>query len=1464
MKTPKRIIGLILAAFLFGLFSLNAVGCSSSDDPTDGDVDGDTTPPDGDAIPDGDVDGDQPDGDGEGNDPVKYALGLLGARGDDEELEVWVYPKALSAGAKLEAYLDSSDSFDVVADSWLLVLDRASGALYGHPMDWVSYPTEGAKIDEHESSSPPENNKLSDLIFLGASFNKRGQSQPAASDKADDEAKLDYGDAPEGQEAYIDSVKGNFPVGASADGARTASCETLRLGKSCNQEKSPRLVDRDSDDGVIWMIAPAAYGGQRLFAHVSVDDVAGAPVAQYLNVLVDFDRDGKWDGDGEWAIKHRSIGLEQGEEKLVEIAVPVPAGSPAACGGMWVRVLLSDTDIGEQSWTGTGSFAMGEVEDLFVPDSPDSSGNHCHPIILAENVQNGDGNNTTEDACGVESGKHALIIAGTDRTGEAPIVANTARYMQTTLSALGFETEIVFPGSDDDWEDDIDDLGGKVKCLDEVLVYIVAHGLVNDGVGIGEMRLSDGDATTSAAIFTKLNQVATCLGGRLEEGECEAIHSACEQTLVVESSFSGSQSWDLEKFSDKTGRRFVFSSMQDQASWTGLGIGLVARAIQKAFSRDAEERQAADADDDGKVSQKELGDFIKAEVVSASGARKQDPTHTGEAADCACTCCGDGLIQDEYNEVCEKPGNFCDPGDGACWLCDDECQCSEPDGDIDCNLDGDGDGDDDDDDDFDDERPPCVCSPGDGPCCNGCYYRKESHICDPGVEILYNCIGDFCGGTLQRKVTERACSGSSSDCSGDLIQRDWTDHKICNSAQVCDDLDENRCLPDDSGTCTCECDTEGLCCDGCDFRSPDTICEAETLIEYDCFGEECGGILLKQTTNRHCSGDSILCADGAEVKELWQDDKYCQQHQTCDAELADCVDAAETCCECSGGVCCEDNCNFDDISKICAEDIAVVYTCLTGECGDTVYKSSYRQRCTGDNAECAGEPEALDPVIYKQCAELEMCTAATGECEESIQYCCECSTGDCCDGCNFLGTDQTCREAFAEYTCTDDECGGSLSKGTRFQHCSGYEAECDGLVDQEYTWTVEKNCLPEQSCNAQLEDCVADDECPCQCTAGECCDGCRYVISSEVCNPEAAIEYRCATELCGSLVEKKVTEQYCPGDGADCTGTELIGEWDSHQQCGYDSLCNAQTGACDADQSCTDCECTRGVCCDGCHYRLDDHVCDDGDPEYRCVGEGCGAVLESRSIVRYCTGDNEDCPVAEEQTDWAVEETCSSGQLCNAELGVCVHEASCVCDCFLGACCDGCSYSGTEVACDDDWDEEFRCTDPQCGGNLERRAIRRYCPGNSTNCLGEIIPDVGWDLVQTCPDSKGCRISPATGLGACQDVPMCLCDCLDADDPCCDGCDFEVADTKCDIGIEVQLQCLGDCGGSLQQKTLDQVCTGDTAQCTGATSWSDWNTISVCSDTRKCSVYGMGDGDTDTDYEEPYGGCFGHPDCEPE
>jgi hypothetical protein len=174
-----------------------------------------------------------------------------------------------------------------------------------------------------------------------------------------------------------------FPSLEKNDGARAADSSVAFLGKRVTRERKARIVNRDRfDDGVRLALKPCKTSTALITVNKADLDAPPGNSA-YLNLLFDWNQNGKWAGKqrrcgakrvGEWVVKNYEIDLTEQTTQVATYEVPFRAGHVQ--GAMWYRAILSV----DEKWKnprGAGAFASGEVEDyrfgnarrIYCPDT---------------------------------------------------------------------------------------------------------------------------------------------------------------------------------------------------------------------------------------------------------------------------------------------------------------------------------------------------------------------------------------------------------------------------------------------------------------------------------------------------------------------------------------------------------------------------------------------------------------------------------------------------------------------------------------------------------------------------------------------------------------------------------------------------------------------------------------------------------------------------------------------------------------------------------------------------------------------------------------------------------------------------------------------------------------------------------------------------------------------------------------
>lgn len=176
---------------------------------------------------------------------------------------------------------------------------------------------------------------------------------------------LDFGDAPDHKRTFYTggTAIGVFPSLLAADGARTLATDRVWLGDRVNREQNSKQVNADEhDDGVTLALSSCTKSTARFRVHVANPGVTKGTA--YLNLFVDWNKDGVWSGRdrcaAEWAIQNHPINLGK-QAKAIEVYAPTfTAGVPTR--GLWYRAVVT-VDQPMTSERGKGVFRSGEVED---------------------------------------------------------------------------------------------------------------------------------------------------------------------------------------------------------------------------------------------------------------------------------------------------------------------------------------------------------------------------------------------------------------------------------------------------------------------------------------------------------------------------------------------------------------------------------------------------------------------------------------------------------------------------------------------------------------------------------------------------------------------------------------------------------------------------------------------------------------------------------------------------------------------------------------------------------------------------------------------------------------------------------------------------------------------------------------------------------------------------------------------
>ncbi len=358
---------------------------------------------------------------------------------------------------------------------------------------------------------------------------------------------------------------------------------------------------------------------------------------------------------------------------------------------------------------------------------------------------------------------------------------------------------------------------------------------------------------------------------------------------------------------------------------------------------------------------------------------------------------------------------------------------------------------------------------------------------------------------------------------------DYCDNNSCNAGAVCWGCDCDTgpgkqancaCDPDD-----CACDTSAACnpesagsSTACACDPDCNLCMDSCLADNECrTGYVCA--YLTQTTKAcypDCAHDGFVCNDGDTCNPLsgWCEhdgpnaigsacatDLECSDNGLCigsnaypDADWPEgyCSPECSDTGSCAAGAACV---HFTDIN-LCFDQCAGIGECRTGYgCWSGLVQTG--RVCFPSCAE--GE-----------CADTEVCCAATGACELATACpaeTCSCDTGtDCQLGCNCDVDCCTCDTTGAcEANCAcDADCCSCDSTGACDSNCT-CDPDCGTTCSCNTTATCQAGCSCDPDCGSTCScdkdaacdsSCACDGDCPCGCDKTTECDG------SCKCDPE--------------------------------------------------------------------------------------------------------------------------------------------------------------------------------------------------------------------------------------------------------------------------------------------------------------------------------------------------------------------------
>lgn len=495
---------------------------------------------------------------------------------DDARISAFMPSQPLEKGDVVTT--EDGTSHPIDASTWFIFIDDSPQAFYAHPTRYVFIDAQTGSYDISNESWPPliNNDSMWDTASVGRGhlielWSVLGFPGPAAA-SANTNPSADYGDAPDGQDAY-QGVAGHYPtlfntMNSHFDraGGHTLNTgqETLGFNVSAEVDATdpgdpdgvPNLVDSDSDER-IYIITEQ---NQALLAF-TVAVSAGAPdVTRHANALIDFDQSGNWSGSAngaEWVTVNLAVDVDPGSSDTIMTPLFNWGKTTPSVWPVWMRLALTRAKIEESQfanvggWDGSGQFEYGEIEDYcdFLTGNPPPPPPPPPPPGGDGDGNGGGGGNggpppgPAKGPCGYDINYHVITISGGDTAQHmaegTPIVQRSIDKISDVAAEQGYTSAGNFgPGHNSLSElgKAFDDLAGSVKCGDYVLIYICGHGKKTGGGGIA-LKNSSGkteEEMKPGDLASLLGKIPPC-----PDEDCETPGKCCHVSVIIESCYAG-------------------------------------------------------------------------------------------------------------------------------------------------------------------------------------------------------------------------------------------------------------------------------------------------------------------------------------------------------------------------------------------------------------------------------------------------------------------------------------------------------------------------------------------------------------------------------------------------------------------------------------------------------------------------------------------------------------------------------------------------------------------------------------------------------------------------------------------------------------------------------------------------------------------------------------------------------------
>ena len=587
----------------------------------------------------------------------------------EDRISAFMLSEPLQAGDVVTS--ESGADYPITTRTWFIFIDDNPQAFYAHATRYVFMDARDGSYTIANETWPPEINGYSmwntqlgrgHLIELWSVLDIPVPLSPVTSNAPE----ADYGDAPDGQDAYY-GIPGQFPTlfnttnshfGLPGGHTLNVGEETLGLNVSAeidaldplDPDGMPNLVDSDKDER-IYVIMEGTQA--RLAFTVSVS--LGAPdMTRHANALIDFDYSGNWSTSSygvEWVVVNLDVNVDPGDSETILSPLFSWANPTVPPSGVWMRLALTRAEVDESlfasvgGWDGSGQFAYGEIEDhfVFLTAMPPPPNGWPPPPNGWPPPPNGNGDppppGPEEGPCGYDINYLVLVINCGDKYSHiaqsTPIAQEASSSVADATQGQGYtsagnlgpsgaggsQTSLANIGQA------IKDLAAQAKCGDHVLIYICGHGSKQSssrpegGISIYDSSGSrTGELLTPSALADMLGDFDACDGQECGTPGC------CHVSVIIETCYAGN--FDVPGLNDQENIVVAGSSTDTPAQGVMPGGGVyTAGFVSGSNDPDADQ----DIPPDGV-------DPAEAHASAAGACKDQQPWSEGDWCDCICPC----------------------------------------------------------------------------------------------------------------------------------------------------------------------------------------------------------------------------------------------------------------------------------------------------------------------------------------------------------------------------------------------------------------------------------------------------------------------------------------------------------------------------------------------------------------------------------------------------------------------------------------------------------------------------------------------------------------------------------------------------------------------------------------------------------------------------------------------------------